>query len=166
MEIANLYPYWARERDAMFAGFGAIVERLGAERTPAEVARVFDWMPGGGRRSINDLLRHIAYVEDYIIDKVISDGEPKTILKGSVFPAGEYPTFDDCIRLLHDVHERTKICYRRLTVDKLKQEIPAFRRLISIERLLWSIVQEEAHHRGQIYMMLRMQGIAPPERKD
>ena len=104
MEIANLYPYWARERDAMFAGFGAIVERLGAERTPAEVARVFDWMPGGGRRSINDLLRHIAYVEDYIIDKVISDGEPKTILKGSVFPAGEYPTFDDCIRLLHDVH--------------------------------------------------------------
>jgi uncharacterized damage-inducible protein DinB len=166
MEIGDLYPYWARERDAMFEGLDAIVERLRAERTPAETARVFDWIPGGGRRSINDLLRHIAYVEDYIIDKVIMNREPKTILQGSVFPADDYPTFDECIRLLHDVHERTKIRYRQLTADRLKQEIPAFRRLISIERLLWSIVQEEAHHRGQIYMMLRMQGIAPPERKD
>jgi uncharacterized damage-inducible protein DinB len=48
----------------------------------------------------------------------------------------------------------------------LRKEIPAFRRTLPIERLLWSIVQEEAHHRGQIYMLLRMQGIAPPERKD
>ena len=111
MEIADLYPYWARERDTMFAGLGAIADRLRAQRTPEEFARVYDWIPEGGKRSINDLLRHIAYVEDYIIDKVIMDREPKTILKGSVFAAADYPTYDDCIRLLHDVHARTKICY-------------------------------------------------------
>ena len=166
MEIADLYPYWTRERDAMFAGLGAIADRLRAQRTPEEFARVYDWIPEGGKRSINDLLRHIAYVEDYIIDKVIMDREPKTILKGSVFAAADYPTYDDCIRLLHDVHARTKICYEQLTADRLTQEIPAFRRTIAIERLLWSIIQEEAHHRGQVYMMLRMQGIPPPERKD
>jgi len=27
-------------------------------------------------------------------------------------------------------------------------------------------VQEEAHHRGQVYILLRMQGIPPPQRTD
>jgi uncharacterized damage-inducible protein DinB len=38
--------------------------------------------------------------------------------------------------------------------------------MLTIERLLWSIVQEEAHHRGQVYLLLRMQGIPPPQRSD
>jgi uncharacterized damage-inducible protein DinB len=166
MEIGDLYPYWARERDALVAGVRAILEKLKAERSPEEVAAVFDWIPPGGRRSINDLFRHIAYVEYYIIDKLICDRDPKTILTGSVFAASDYPTVDDCIRLVHDVHDGTKIAYSKLKRDDLRREIPAFRRTLPIERLLWSIVQEEAHHRGQIYMLLRMQGIDPPERKD
>ena len=132
----------------------------------AEIQKIFDWVPEGGRRSINDTLRHIAYVEHYIIDKLVLDREPKTILAGSVFPAEQYPTFDDCLRLLHEVRDATKIAFRHLIPARLKEEVPAFRRTLPIERLLWSIVQEEAHHRGQIYILLRMQGIAPPERKD
>ena len=166
MEIADLYPYWARERDALISGVREIAEKLKAERTPEEVQTVFDWIPPGGKRSINDLFRHIAYVEYYIIDKLIMDHEPKTILHGSVFPAADYPTFDDCIKLMHDVHDATKTGFRHLKREDVKREIPAFRRMLPIDRLLWSIVQEEAHHRGQIYMLLRMQGIAPPERKD
>lgn len=166
MEIGDLYPYWARERDALVAGVRAIVDTLKAERTPQDVAAVFDWIPPGGRRSINDLFRHIAYVEHYIIDKLIADHEPKTILPGSVFSAGDYPTVDDCIRLMHEVHDATKIACAKLRREDLRKEIPAFRRTLPIERLLWSIMQEEAHHRGQIYMLLRMQGINPPERKD
>lgn len=166
VEVADLYPYWARERDAMIAGLREIAGRLKAERSPEEVLKIFDWIPPGGVRSINDLLRHIAYVEHYIIDKLVMDREPKTILPGSVFAAPDYPTFDDCIRLLHDVHDETKIAFSRLKAPDLKREIPAFRRTLPIERLLWSVVQEEAHHRGQIYMLLRMQGVAPPERKD
>lgn len=166
MEIADLYPYWARERDAMIVGLREIADGLATDRGLVDIAKVFDWIPEGGRRSINDLLRHIAYVEDYIVDKLVMDTEPKTILEGSVFPREAFPTFDDCLRLLHDVHDRTKIAYSRVTQARLKQEIPAFRRRLPVERLLWSIVQEEAHHRGQIYMLLRMQGIAPPERKD
>jgi uncharacterized damage-inducible protein DinB len=166
MEIGDLYPYWERERDAMVVGLREIAEQLRAERPAAEAERAFDWMPGGAKRSINDLLRHIAYVEHYIIEKLILDRDPKTILPGSVFPAAEYPTFDACIKLLHDVHDVTKMACRRLDKADLKKELPAFRRTLPIERLLWSIVQEDAHHRGQIYMLLRMQEIAPPERKD
>jgi len=105
-------------------------------------------------------------VEYYIIDKLIMNREPKTILQGSVFPAADYPTFDDCMKLMDEVHEGTRTDYSGLKQEDLQKEIPAFRRTLPIERLLWSIVQEEAHHRGQIYMLLRMQGIAPPERKD
>jgi uncharacterized damage-inducible protein DinB len=166
MEIADLYPYWARERDALMSGVRKIVDRLKTERSSEDVAKVFDWIPPGARRSINDTFRHIAYVEYYIIDKLIMDREPKTILQGSVFPAAEYPTLDDCLKLMDDVHEGTKIAYAGLKREDLNKEILAFRHMLPIERLLWSIVQEEAHHRGQIYILLRMQGIAPPERKD
>src|SRR6266568_9449441 len=79
MEIADLYPYWARERDALISGVREIAAKLKAERTPEEVQKVFDWIPPGGKRSINDLFRHIAYVEYYIIDKLILDHDPKTI---------------------------------------------------------------------------------------
>jgi uncharacterized damage-inducible protein DinB len=165
MQIADLYPYWERERGAMFVGLRKIADELKA-KSPEEVERVFNWIPEGAVRSINDTLRHIAYVEHYIIDKLILDHEPKDILAGSVFPASDYPTFEDCMKLMHDVHDVTITAYDKLTRSDLTKEIPAFRRELSIERLLWSIVQEEAHHRGQVYLLLRMQGIAPPERKD
>jgi uncharacterized damage-inducible protein DinB len=166
MEIEDLYPYWARERDALMSGVRKIADKLKVERTPEEFQRVFDWIPPGGRRSINDTFRHIAYVEYYIIDKLIMDREPKTILYGSVFPSADYPTFEACMTLMDEVHEGTKTAYSQLKPEDMTKEIPAFRHTLPIERLLWSIVQEEAHHRGQIYMLLRMQGIAPPERKD
>lgn len=166
MEIGDLYPYWARERDALVVGLRAIVDDLKAKGPAGRVAEVFDWVPTGARRSINDLLRHIAYVEHYIIDKLVLDREPKSILPGSVFAPADHPTADDCLRLMHDVHDATKIAVGKLRREDLRREIPAFRRTLPIERLLWSIVQEEAHHRGQIYMLLRMQGIDPPERKD
>jgi len=60
MEIADLYPYWARERDALMSGVRQIADRLKTERAPEDVQKVFDWIPPGARRSINDLLRHIA----------------------------------------------------------------------------------------------------------
>jgi len=166
MLISDLYPYWKRERDMLFDGLTRIVDELRKTRSPDQVEQVFKWIPGGGVRSIGTTLRHIAYVEYYIIEKLILDGTPKDVLPGSVFPEQDYPHYDDIIKLLHEVHDGTIAAYEKLTPEDLKKEIPAFRKVLGVERLLWSIVQEEAHHRGQIYMMLRMQGIAPPERKD
>ena len=91
MEIADLYPYWAREWDAFVTGLREIAEKQRATKAPEDFARIWDWMPAGAKRSINDTLRHIAYVESYIIDKLIMDREPKTILSGSVFAREEYP---------------------------------------------------------------------------
>lgn len=166
MKVADLYPFWEREREALFSGLGSVVDQLREQRGHEATEAVFNHMPEGGVRSINDLLRHIAYVEHYIIDKLIVGHEPKDILEGNAFPASEYPTFDDCIRLMHEVHESTRNAYGDLFPADLEKEIPAFSRELSIEQLLWNIVQEEAHHRGQIYMLLRNQGITPPERKD
>jgi uncharacterized damage-inducible protein DinB len=70
------------------------------------------------------------------------------------------------MRLMHEVHETTVMAYDGLTSEDLTREIPAFRKVLPIERLLWSIVQEEAHHRGQVYLLLRMQDIPPPQRRD
>lgn len=166
MKIADLYPYWERERDLLFEGLEQIVSTLRQTLTAQEVEQVFDWIAPGGRRSISDTMRHMAYVEHYITEKLILDREPKTILPGSLFPKSDYPTHADVIKLMHDVHAMTVITYDKLTREDLSREIPAFRRKLPIERLLWSIVQEEAHHRGQIYILLRMQGIPPPQRTD
>ena len=166
MKIDDLYPYWERERRMLFDGLDEVVQKLRVKRSQEDIEAVFHWIPGGGQRSISDTLRHMAYVEHYIIDKLILDNEPKKILPGSLFPREDYPTFADVIRLMHEVHETTIAAYDRLTPEDLTREIPAFRRVLPIERLLWSIVQEEAHHRGQVYILLRMQGIPPPQRKD
>jgi len=166
MEIADLYPYWERERQALILGLRKIERELKKTKSDEEVEAVWNWTPPTWPRSINDLLRHTAYVEHYIIEKLIMDQEPKTILPGSLLPAEDYPTFEDCIKLMHDVHDTTMIAFAGLTRDDLSKSILAFRHQLPIERLLWSIQQEEAHHRGQIYMLLRMQEIAPPERKD
>lgn len=166
MQIADVFPYWERERGMLFDGLGQIVQTLRQTRSAAEVEQVFDWIPTGALRSISDTLRHVAYVEHYIIEKLILDRTPKTILPGSLFPKQDYPTHDAVIQLLHDVHATTLVAYEGLTPADLKREIPAFRRMLTIERLLWSIVQEEAHHRGQVYLLLRMQGIPPPQRTD
>lgn len=166
MEIADLYPYWSRERNALISGVRRIHDELSESKSPEEVEAIFNFIPEGWVRSINDLFRHTAYVEHYIVDKLIMGREPKTILTGSVFPAPDYPSFKDCIKLMHDVHDQTHIALQQLSAADLKKEIPAFRKKLPIGRLLWSIVQEEAHHRGQIYLLLRLQGIAPPERKD
>lgn len=166
MKISDLYPYWERERRMLFEGLDEIVGTLRRKKSPEDVEAVFHWIPGGGRRSISDTLRHMAYVEHYIIDKLVLDREPKTILPGSLFPREDYPTYGDVIRLMHEVHDTTIMAYDGLTREDLAREIPAFRRVLPIERLLWSIVQEEAHHRGQVYLLLRMQDIPPPQRKD
>ena len=166
MEISDLYPYWERERQALIFGLRRIEAELKDTKTDEEVEAVWNWTPPGWPRSIKDLLRHIAYVEHYIIDKLILDKEPKTILPGSLLPAEDYPTFEDCIKLMHDVHDATMVAFSGITSADLNKRILAFRHELPVERLLWSIPQEEAHHRGQIYMLLRMQDIAPPERKD
>ena len=166
MQINDLYPYWERERDQLFDGLNKIVGELRETRKAEDVENVFKWIPGGARRSISDTLRHIAYVEHFIIEKLILDESPKTVLPGALFPIEDYPTYDSIIGLMHKVHETTIAAYEKLTPDDLKTEILSFGNMLTTERLLFSIVQEEAHHRGQIYMMLRMQGIAPPERKD
>jgi hypothetical protein len=91
-------------------------------------------VPPGGRRSISDTLRHMAYVEHYIAEKLVLDREPKTIVPGALFAREEYPTFDDVIRLMHEVHATTILAYEQLTPADLKREIPAFRRMLTIER--------------------------------
>ena len=118
-------PEVAREWDAFITGLLEIAEKQREGKSPEEFERIWDWIPAGARRSINDTLRHIAYVEYYIIDRVIMDREPKTILPGSMFPRDEYPTFSACMRLLHDVHDGTKIAYRHIKPADLKKEIPA-----------------------------------------
>jgi uncharacterized damage-inducible protein DinB len=166
VNIADLYPYWERERSQLFEGLDEIVRTLARTRSPEEIEQVFDWIPPGGRRSISDTMRHMAYVEYYIIEKLILDREPKTILQGSLFPKADYPTHADVVKLMHDVHATTVSAYETLSRADLQREVPAFRRKLPIERLLWSIVQEEAHHRGQVYILLRMQDIPPPQRTD
>jgi uncharacterized damage-inducible protein DinB len=166
MQIADLYPYWERERDMLFEGLDEIVKGLRQTKSAAEVEQVFDWLPQGGRRSISDTMRHMAFVEHYISGNLVLDRNPKTMLPGALFPKSDYPTHDSVIKLMHEVHATTVLAYAGLSPADLKREIPAFRTMLTIERLLWSIVQEEAHHRGQVYILLRMQGIPPPQRRD
>ena len=45
MQIADLYPYWERERDQLFDGLGQIVKTLRTVRPADEVEQIFHWVP-------------------------------------------------------------------------------------------------------------------------
>jgi hypothetical protein len=127
MEIGDLYPYWARERDTLITGLREIADKERAAKSHEEFDRIWDCRVPDVQRLHATPARRARRARR---------------------------------------HDGTKIAYRHIKPADLKKEIPAFRRTLPIERLLWSIVQEEAHHRGQVYLLLRLQGIAPPERKD
>src|SRR5258708_12646576 len=107
MEIGDLYPYWAREWDAFVTGLREIADKEREARPPEEFERIWDWMPPGGRRSINDTLRHIAYAVHSIIDKLILDRAPKATLPATLFPPAQYPTFSPYPPRLPDIHAPT-----------------------------------------------------------
>ncbi|MBI3817803.1 MAG: DinB family protein [Planctomycetes bacterium] len=122
-------------------------------------AESFDWKPVAHEnvKSIGDLMRHLCDSECYWIERVI---------QGKEWLRHTRDVWNDPDALL----ERWKILRRR-TLQYLDDLSPARLtdtkidhrgNIVTIGWILWHVFEHEAHHRGQIYMILRLRDPSRP----
>lgn len=119
----------------------------------------FDWAPGEGRFSFADQIRHIATIERYMYGETVQgrqsayQGHGPDLADGPEMVLGYY-------KRLHEVSVRIFAAIPAAAYTT-KVETPAGTP-ITLWKWLRAMIEHEAHHRGQIYMMLGLRGVATP----
>lgn len=118
-----------------------------------------EWTYAVGRWTFGDLVRHLAGIERGMYAETVS-GRP------SAYP-GHHRTLadgpDEVLRYLDRSHAESVAIFQALTPEQWngKCTTPAGTP-ITTWKWLRAMVEHEAHHRGQLYMMLGMRGVKTP----
>ncbi|MEP6621504.1 MAG: DinB family protein [bacterium] len=118
-----------------------------------------EWTYEVGRWTIGDIVRHLAGIERDMYAENVA-GRP------SRYPGHERALADglDAVVAYHDLkHAEALAIFGALTPAQLaaKCETPAGTP-ITTWKWMRAMVEHEAHHRGQLYMMLGMRGVRVP----
>lgn len=128
-----------------------VVEQIRAED--------LEWTYAPNRWAIGDIVRHLAGIERDMYAENVS-GRPAR------YPGHGRDLADglDAVRVYHDrKHAESMEIFSQLTPEQLTQKCatPAGTP-ITTWKWLRAMVEHEAHHRGQLYMMLGMRGVSAP----
>lgn len=150
MEIRSaesFVPYWSGIRGRT----RRVVETIPPDR--------IEWSPAAGRWSLGDIVRHLAGIErDMYAENV--RGRPTR------YPGHGRELADGHAAVLayHDrKHAESLEILRALTPEQLQAKVqtPADTP-ITAWKWLRAMVEHESHHRGQLYLMLGLLGVATP----
>lgn len=122
---------------------------------PAEI----EWAPAPGRWTLGDLLRHLAGIERWMYAETVS-GRP-TAYPGHGRDLAD--GFDAVLAYFDRLHAEAMAVFRELSPERLtgKCLTPAGTP-ITTWKWLRAMVEHEAHHRGQLYLMLNLLGVRTP----
>ena len=119
----------------------------------------FDWTYMPDKFTFGDIIRHLATIERYMYAETVQ-GKPSS-----------YPGYAESLQEKNETPvefmdrldgEATKIFSRLTDEDLTKKCMTPAGTSITVWKWLRAMVEHEAHHRGQIYMMLSMLGVATP----
>jgi len=150
MEITTIQPfleYWKSVRG----------------RTKRVIATIpddkLDWTYQPGKFSFGDIIRHLATIERYMYAETVQ-GRPSI-----------YPGYDKSLQQNNESPiefmdrldaESIEIFARLSDADLTRKCTTPAGTSITVWKWLRAMVEHESHHRGQVYMMLSMLGIATP----
>ncbi len=146
MDYLEYYRYLADSRDRVLAAVKSL---------PAGAP---DRRPAGGRHSPRGLLNHLLETEVFWIDGVLAGGDPPEDEIGLTLPELE--------AAFAERRRATEAVLRSLTPETLRQETgapwdPGVR--FTADRVLLHFFTHEAHHRGQLNLLIRQLGGEPPD---
>ena len=118
-----------------------------------------EWAPAPGKFSFGDLVRHLAGIERYMYGETVR-GRP-SLYSGHGRDLAE--GFDTVLAYYDRLHQESRTIFESLTDAQLagKCQTPAGTP-ITTWKWLRAMFEHEAHHRGQIYMMLALRGVKTP----
>jgi uncharacterized damage-inducible protein DinB len=118
-----------------------------------------EWAPRAGSFSFGDLLRHLGAIERFMFAENARGLPSRYPGHGPELADG----YDEVMSFLGRMHAESLAIFRALTAADLERrcETPAG---VAMTTWKWlrAMVEHEAHHRGQIYLMLGMLGVATP----
>ena len=118
-----------------------------------------DWTYAPGKFTFADLVRHLATIERYMYAETVQ-GKPSSYPGCGKDLADGY---DEVVAFMDRMDAESIEIFSRLTDENLTEKCvtPAGSE-ITIWKWLRAMVEHEAHHRGQIYMMLSIIGVETP----
>jgi uncharacterized damage-inducible protein DinB len=147
IELSSFLDYWSSVRSR--------TRRL----IPLIPSDKLEWSPGEGRWTFGDTIRHLAGIERWMYAETVHGRPTRYRGHGRDLADGH-----DAVLGFHDrCHEESMALLRALTAQQWvgKSTTPAG---TSITTWKWAraMVEHEAHHCGQMYLMLGLLGVATP----
>ncbi|MEO7773959.1 MAG: DinB family protein [Steroidobacteraceae bacterium] len=118
-----------------------------------------DWTPVPGKFSFGDLVRHLAHIERYMYAENVHGKASRYPGNGREFADG----YDNVLAYYDRLHLESRALFAALTPEQFqgKCTTPAGTP-ITTYKWLRAMFEHEAHHRGQIYLMLGLRGVVTP----
>jgi uncharacterized damage-inducible protein DinB len=135
--------------------------RVRTKRVVASIPRDrIDWTYAPGKFTFADLIRHLATIERYMYAETVQ-GKPSAYPGCGKELADGY---DDVVAFMDRLDNESIEIFSRLSDEDLKGKcVTPAGTSITIWKWLRAMVEHEAHHRGQMYMMLSILDVpAPP----
>ena len=118
-----------------------------------------EWAPAPGRFTFGDIVRHLATIERDMYGETVQ-GRPNRYTGHGRDRADGW----DAVLAFYDrLHAESRAIFASLTPEQLeaKCQTPAGTP-ITTWKWLRAMFEHEAHHRGQIYLMLSLRGVSTP----
>lgn len=119
-----------------------------------------EWSPGPDRWTFGDLFRHLAGIERWMYAENVQGLPSRYPGHGIDLAEGPEPVAE----YLDRMHGEACAIFGALGPERLKgKSVTPAGTPITTFKWLRAMVEHEAHHRGQIYLMLGLLGVATPQ---
>jgi len=137
--------------DRIHARTRRVIERIPEDR--------LDWAPAEGWFSFGDLVRHLAGIERFMYAEAARGGPNRYPGHGRELADGRAAVLAYYDRL----HAESRAIFASLTAEDLARRVQTPDGApITLWKWLRAMIEHEAHHRGQLYLMLAIIGVPTP----